>query len=482
VLWAASVPLTGCGSSGDETGTSSAGSGGTPSGGSGGASGSGGTTPSGGSGGTTSGGSGGTTASGGASGSAGSASGGAAGSGGSGGYPIEHIIVIVKENHTFDNYFGSFPGAEGTTTCKLKNGTTFKCPKAPDRTLRDLCHEHSCALTDWNGGQMNGWEDVSGSSFLGDHLAWAQYDESSIPNYWAYAKAFTLGDHFFANELGPSFPGHMFPLAAQAGWATGNPNTTINPLQPYPAWGCDQSSSAKVTILDKGTCTEKQVFPCFDIPSIPSILPSGKDWKFYGTNFYVLSEIWSMFDAISGIRNNPAEWAKVVNVNQLTDDLKNHTLPSVSWLVNQDLADEHPLVASVCQGENWTVKYINQIMQSDYWWKTAIIFTMDDFGGWVDHVPPPRQYGCDSTKPYGLGFRLPLLVISPYAKPGFIFKEVAEQASIPKFIETIFGMKPLSDLDPAAQDGQANDLMNAFDFNQTPLQPLVLSLRNCPTP
>ena len=95
-------------------------------------------------------------------------------------------------------------------------------------------------------------------------------------------------------------------------------------------------------------------------------------------------------------------------------------------------------------------------------------------------MPPPRQYGCDKGKPYGLGFRLPLIVISPYAKPGYVFKEVSEHASIPRFIEKVFGStKALSDLDPAAQDGQANDLMNAFDFTQKPLPPLVLKTRTC---
>ena len=105
---------------------------------------------------------------------------------------------------------------------------------------------------------------------------------------------------------------------------------------------------------------------------------------------------------------------------------------------------------------------------------------MDDFGGWYDHVAPPRQYGCDPAHPYGLGFRLPLIVISPYAKPGHVFHEVAEQASIPRFIEKVFGATTtLSTLDPAAQDGQANDLMDAFDFTQTPLPPLVLQPRLC---
>jgi phospholipase C len=322
---------------------------------------------------------------------------------------------------------------------------------------------------------MNGWEDVSGSDMNGDHLAWAQYQEADIPNYWKYARTFTLADHFFANVLGPSFPGHAFVLAAQAGWATDNPPVS-NITHPY--WGCDEGMADTVATLANGTCTTANVFPCFKIPSVPDILPAGTDWKFYGTNFYILSEIWSMFNAIDSIRNGPG-WANVVNATQFTTDIQNGTLPSVSWLVDQDLNDEHPNIGPVCAGENWTVGYINQIMQSDYWKSTAILFTMDDFGGWYDHVKPPRQYGCNAAAPYGLGFRLPLIVISPYAKPGSVFKEVSEQASIPRFIERVFGGRALSELDPAAQDGQANDLMNAFDFEQTPLAPLVLQTRTC---
>ena len=204
------------------------------------------------------------------------------------------------------------------------------------------------------------------------------------------------------------------------------------------------------------------------------------DWKFYGSNFYIFPEVWSMFDAIDSVRNGPG-WSNVVTSDHFDSDVKGGTLPAVTWLVNQDLNDEHPNIGAVCKGENWTIDRINLLMKSPYWKDTAILFTMDDFGGWYDHVAPPRQYGCDAAHPYGLGFRLPLLVISPYAKPGFIFREQSEQASIPRFIEKVFGAtKTLSDLDPAAQDGQANDLMNAFDFNQEPLAPLVLGDRSCP--
>jgi phospholipase C len=418
--------------------------------------------------------------------------------------PIKHVVVIVKENHTFDNYFGAFPGADGTLTRDGQNACStlrgkVPCPHAPDATEHDLCHTHHCALTDWNHGAMDGWN-APGGSDTGDELAYAQYGEADIPNYWQYAKHFTLGDRFFANVLGPSFPGHLFPLAAQAGWAYDNPPTDL-PFAirgfppkfygPNPFWGCDEWPWDRVAVLDHGSATSKKVFPCFDIPSVPDVLPPGIDWKFYGTNFNGLfKEHWSLFDAVKSIRKDQAKWSRVVGVDEFTNDLANHSLPNVSWLIDQDEFSEHPKLSlpgldvslgGVCAGENWTVWYINQLMESDYWKDTAILFTMDDFGGWYDHAAPPRQYGGSTEAPYGLGFRLPLLVISPYARPGFVFHEVAEQASIPRFIERVFGaQQTLHDLDSAAQDAQANDLLGAFDFTQTPRPPLVLPLRACP--
>jgi len=418
--------------------------------------------------------------------------------------PLRHVVVIVKENHTFDNYFGSFPGAEGTLAadgrnlCRTPSGDV-PCVRPPDAPTHDICHGHDCALTDWNQGRMDGWSNTGGSD-TGDLMAYGQYTEDDIPNYWQYARHFALGDHFFANVLGPSFPGHLFTLAAQAAWAYGNPPSDFpakilpgpppTVLTAHPYWGCDQWAGDTLPILQGGT-TPARVFPCFDIPAIPDILPPGVDWKFYGTNFAgFFDEVWSMFDAVRSIRNDPIKWARVVLASELTRDLQNHTLPAVTWLVDQDQFSEHPDVqipgvnitlGGVCAGEGWTVDFINQIMQSDYWQDTAILFTMDDFGGWYDHVPPPRQYGGDATSPYGLGFRLPLLVISPYARPGFIFKEVSEQASIARFIEKVFDIQgTLHDIDPAAQDAEANDLMGAFDFSQEPLAPLVLSRRTCP--
>jgi phospholipase C len=415
--------------------------------------------------------------------------------------PIKHIVVVVKENHTFDNYFGTFPGAEGTLKTLPDGGTSnqcmtstgvIECPHAQDPVPYDMCHAHDCAITAWDNGKMDGMDSVMAENASADpHQPYGQYYESDIPNYWLLAKDFTLADHFFSGMLGPSFPGHLFTLAAQAGWAIGNPNTQYT----HPYWGCDQTAGTLIPILDQNVCAQQNVFPCFKIPSIPDILPKGITWKFYGTKLPLIgTEPWTMFDAVNAVRYG-AGWSNVVLLDdQLKNDIAANALPNVSWIVDQDTNSEHPNpgnfcpgnLCSICNGENWTVHHINMIMNSPYWKDTAILITYDDWGGWYDHVPPPRQYGntCTTTSPppaYGLGFRLPLIIVSPYAKPHFVFKEASEQASIAHFIEKVFGStQTLHDIDPAAQDKQANDLLGAFDFNQLPLPAPQLTERNCP--
>jgi phospholipase C len=403
----------------------------------------------------------------------GTCSDGGGGQGGhSGPFPIDHIVVIVKENHTFDNYFGTFPGAEGTTVAQTSTGPV-PMTEPPTQLTRDLCHSHECALADWNSGNMNHW-DLGDTKNASDHLAFTQYGQQDIPNYWSLASTYVLADHFFASMLGPSFPGHMFALAGQTGWALGNPSQTV-------PWGCDDSKGTTIDVLDPVTCKTNQVFPCFKFPTVADLMGESLTWKFYGTALPpVIGETWSMFDAVDQIRNTSAWGSHVVDVSQFDADAQQGTLPNVSWLVPQDLSSEHPPF-NICAGENWTVGHLNALMQGPLWNRVAIIFTYDDFGGWYDHVAPPVQYpqAC-AAHPYGLGFRLPAIIISPYARPHFILKSVAHQASIVKLIETIFGLPMLSSMDPAAQDGPAtSDLLEAFDFSQPPQAPLMMQQRNC---
>ena len=395
---------------------------------------------------------------------------------------IDHLIVIVNENHTFDNLFAGFPGANSTSTFTAPGGGTFTAPACPDAPPRDLCHGHGCALADWDHGAMDGWFGDQAASKNGDHLAWCQYSEASIPQYWQLAGRYALADNFFSSMLGPSFPGHLFTVAAQAAWSLGNPNNSlVGGL--LPLWGCDDPPGTTVDTLDLGSCDEQAPPPCFSIPSPTDLLPAGTTWKFYGTGLNVPAVgpvVWSMFDAVKGVRDSPA-WGNVVTYDNFAKDIAQGALPNVSWVVNQDLQSGHP-PESMCANAKWVANKVNLVMNSPYWQTSAIVVTWDDFGGFVDHVAPPAQYGCDAQQPYGLGFRLPAILVSPWVKQG-VFHGLTEQASIVRLLEELFApgeVGGLQQLDPAARDGVAGSLLDAFDFHQAPLPAQPVDENSCP--
>jgi len=157
-----------------------------------------------------------------------------------------------------------------------------------------------------------------------------------------------------------------------------------------------------------------------------------------------------------------------VPTNQFVQNALNGQLPAVSWLVVDSGLSEHP-PASVCVGENWTVEQINAVMQGPDWKSTAVFLTWDDFGGFYDHVPPP------AVDNFEFGPRVPFLIISPWARSGFIDHTTLEFSSVLKLIEERLGINPLTD-----RDAESNDLIDAFDFRQEPIPPLILDTRTCP--
>jgi phospholipase C len=402
--------------------------------------------------------------------SASSSSTGSSGSTGAG--YIDHLVIIVLENHTFDSMFATFPGAEGRSHFVFDDGgLVIDAQPAPDFPPHDLCHAHSCALEDWDQGAMDGWaHNGDQQSHSNDDLAFKQYDGSSIPGFWGLASNYAVADHFFSSMLGPSFPGHTFLVAGQAGGSLGNPDSNIG--IPLPIWGCDDPATSTVSIENETTCQTQNVKPCFSIPSPTDLLEPGTTWGFYGTgvSFAGASFVWSMFDAVDGVRHG-SQWSNVVPYSQYEDDIAQGTLPNVTWLVDQDLNSGHPPF-SMCASDTWATRYTNDIINSPYWEHAAVIITWDDFGGWYDHVPPPQQYGCDATHPYGLGFRLPAIIVSPWVKHG-VFHGVSEQASVVRLVEELFGAQgsvgALHAADARARDDVAGSLLDAFDFNQQPL-------------
>jgi phospholipase C len=376
---------------------------------------------------------------------------------------IQHIVFIVKENRTFDHYFGTYPGANGATTAKVSTGQTINLLHAPDPPPRDISgHGWFDAKDGVNGGNMDMFDTIAGANANSDLLGLSQLTQQDIPNYFLYAQHFVLGDNMFSSLQGASFANHLYTVGAQSGGAF----TVPSPANQN-SWGCDANPGTSVFVWDDDDIVTDP-FPCLEFNTLPDALESaGVSWTFYSPNQGMPGYTYSVLDGINHIRNGPL-WSHVVSDSQFNQDAKTGSLPAVSWITTADTVNEHP-PSSACGGENWTVNTLNTLMQGPAWSTTAVFIVWDDFGGFYDHVPPPV------VDKFGLGPRVPLLVISPYAIAGKITHTQYEFSSVLKFIEERFGIPPLT-----SRDATANDLTDAFDFNQKPLAPFILKQRICP--
>lgn len=376
---------------------------------------------------------------------------------------IRHIVLLVKENRTFDNYFGTFPGANGATTGTISTGDVIPLGQAPDVLPRDISHSFQSAVLAMDDGAMDKFDLIPGANRDGDYLAYTQYTENDIPNYFAYARHFVLADEFFSSLSGPSFPNHLYTVGAQSNGAINNPGNSQG------RWGCDSPDNSRVQVMDdEGRITPE--YPCFDFQTLADALEErGLSWKYYAPSEGQSGYIWSALDAIAHIRLTDLWTQHVVPTSQFVSDALTGNLPAMSWLVVGSGLSEHP-PASVCRGENWTVEQLNAVMQGPQWRSTVVFLTWDDFGGFYDHEPPPRL---DS---FGLGPRVPTLIISPWVRSGYIDHTLLEFSSVLRFVEHRFRLPAL-----AYRDAIANDLLEAFDFDQRPVSPLLLSTRDCGT-
>jgi phospholipase C len=247
----------------------------------------------------------------------------------------------------------------------------------------------------------------------------------------------------------------------------------MSPTQkPLRHWGCDSPDDTRVQMIDPRTRDLSSMYPCFNFPALPNRLSNnGISWHFYNTTG--VQTVHNALDALKPVRYDTQLWSQVVPTTRFFTDLENNTLPSVSWIVGQQL--EHP-PASTCKGENQTVSYVNAIMNSPAWSSTAIFVVWDEWGGFYDHVPPPQ------IDAISYGFRVPLISISPYTKAGSspdggsISSTMYSHESILKFIEDNWDIPSMT---PA--DGRANDMMDMFNFSRTPNPRLVLPMRACPS-
>lgn len=349
---------------------------------------------------------------------------------------VEHVVIILKENHTFDNYFGTFPGTDGATTGFTSTGATAHLTPMPDADQAPLCNSWDCAIEAMNGGKMNGFDLISSGL-----SAYTQASEQQIPNYWQYARNFVLADRYFTSVHGPSLPNHFFTVAAQSGGAIDNVSGAGGGV------ACDGTATGTVTVIDaNGNRTEQS--PCFDFTTLADRLEAaGLSWKYY------IDGGGGTLAMIRHIRNGPM-WANTQNSSaQFLQDAQSGQLPAMSWVIPPYTESEHP-PNSICGGDNQTTQFVNTIMQGPAWNSTVVFITYDDFGGFYDHVSPPQ------VDQNGMGPRVPLLIISPFAKPGYISHTLYEHSSMLKFVETLYHLPSLT-----ARDAAASDMLDSFDFN-----------------
>jgi phospholipase C len=358
-----------------------------------------------------------------------------------GGSPIKHVVILVEENHTFDNYFGTYPGANGLNGSRALPLYAGAPPSVAPFHLRgttlsqDLCHNWACAHKAYSNGKMDGFVLAAGSN-----LTMGYFDHNQIPYYWDYASQYVLLDNFYSAVMASSLPNHLYLVAGQSGGLTG------------------AASGGRINftsgLVYNSTFHFKPIFDQLDAQNIT--------WKYYAGGHYYLNN-WNPVPAFSEYKSNTA-WSKnLEDPSRFAADVKAGQLASVVWRMPQsDSESEHPPY-DVSAGQRAVVSAINAVMQSKYWNSTAIFLTFDDYGGWYDHVPPPQVDG------FGYGFRVPCLVISPYARQGMVDHAQGDLTSLLKFVETVFSLRSLS-----TRDAAAGNMMEAFDFTQAPRPPLVL--------
>jgi len=364
--------------------------------------------------------------------------------------PIRHVVIIVQENRSFDNLFYRFPGADSAPAAALA--------PVPLENGQDVCHFHSSFSAAYDMGAMDDFDDEQLCSVVNgvyqpvgpSHFMYAYVPQAEIRPYWNLAQQYTLADRMFQSNSGPSFAAHQYLIAGQSDYAADIPTG-----QP---WGCDAPPGTTVPVINPDGTETQGPFPCFNYPTLGNELDGAMlSWAYYTPALNVpQGGFFSAYDAVRSVRYG-SDWnTRIISPEtQVLSDIAGGNLRNVSWVVPSFPNSDHPLARSNT-GPDWVASIVNAIGQSPYWSSTAIFIVWDDWGGWYDHVPPTE------IDRMGLGFRVPLIVVSPYANHGYISHRQHEFGSILKFVEENFDLPSLGQADE-----RADDLMDCFDFTQT---------------
>jgi phospholipase C len=421
--------------------------------------------------------------------------------------PIQHIVIMVQENRSFDNIFAGFPGAYTAMQglCKPDLPRTKWCPVAQEVPLKpikledghvpggkDICHSHQCFKLECDFDKtenvcLNDGFDLIDLGEVQTGIPaklypYAYIERSESKPYWDLAKQYTLADKMFFTDTASSFIAHQ-ELIAGTVRLTDDKSLTDQPDNT--PWGCDAVVGTQAALLFRDG---RWFDPPRNVSQGPPYLPrpcftqyktmadlfdaAGTTWKFYVASLLgdFSGSVWNGFDAIKAIacptkESGPSgstcvrgrDWSHISSPNySVFADIKNGKLPEVSWVIPKLCDSDHP-GSGANRGPLWVTKVVNAIGTSQYWKNTAIILLCDDWGGWFDSVPPPQ------VSYTSLGFRVPMIVISPWAKPHYISHTQYDFGSVLKLVEQNFGLGSLG-----TSDATANSMADVFNFSQRP--------------
>jgi phospholipase C len=441
---------------------------------------------------------------------------------------IQHVVIVMQENRSFDEYFGTYPGVDGLP---MQNGQFTSCVPDPRGGCQKPFHDPNPVNAGGPHGQANATADVDGGRMDGfvaqaaagrrscadpndpactngggvDVMGWK--DARDIPNYWTYAQDFALQDRMFEPNASWSLPEHLFLVSewsAKCANAT-DPNSCVNALQ-SPSNPQDKASTGGTGTkkTPAATASPKPVSSLYAWTDLTWLMNRQHvSWKYYvapGTepDCEDASQqtcvqqrqnagtpgIWNPLPYFTDVKQDH-QLSNIQDLSHFTADAQRGQLPAVSWIVPSGRTSEHP-PASTATGQAYVTDLVNSVMKSPDWSSTAIFLSWDDWGGFYDHVQPP------TVDQNGYGLRVPGIVISPYAKRGYLDHQTLSHDAYAKFIEDVFlgGQR----LDPRT-DGRADprptvressttlgDLRNDFDFTQRPRSPVILSTSPPPGP
>ena len=410
---------------------------------------------------------------------------------------IQHVVVIFQENRTPDNLFHDTVlmqrGADIQNYGVNSKGARVSLTPLPLATDWDNSHSHASFLIMYDGGKMDRADLIpltcAGTCNPPPDRPFNYVQTSDVHPYYTLAETYTFGDRMFQTNQGPSFPAHQFIISgSSAPSPPGQPNSNLFVADneqgtDIPVTGCLAPAGQFALLIDPAnpdpnTNETQKSFPCYDHPTLTDLLDSQNvTWRYYASTAGIL---WNGPTAIEHICGpNPAPpnattcagplWQQNVipNPKQVLTDIQNGQLASVTWVTPNAQQSDHAAVIGGNEGPAWVASIVNAIGNSAYWSNTAIIITWDDWGGWYDHVPPPAVINS-----YEYGFRVPLIVVSPYAKAAYVSHQVNDFGSILKFIEETFALPNVAPgATPAYADALSTgaDLSDCFDFTQTPL-------------